>query len=117
MAGGSQTFHDLSIADRLQIVHRGTSLFSGQLALIDNADFGTDTRLPDWSIAHLVAHVGYNARALVNLVHWASTGEETPMYASPDARGREIELGATLPPRRNPKYPLALRRHAQRGVA
>lgn len=42
--------------------------------------------------------MAYNAAALCNLMHWATTGEETPMYASPEARGKEIEFGATLIP-------------------
>lgn len=98
MAETAQSFHDLSIDERLQIVNRGTSYFSGQLAHIDNEDFGEPTLLPDWDRFYLVAHVGYNARALVNLVNWASTGVETPMYSSPKARGEEIARGATLPP-------------------
>lgn len=97
MSSTAQSFHDLSVEERVSIVNRGTSYFSGQLANVDNADFGKATLLPDWDRYHLVAHVGYNARALVNLVNWASTGVETPMYSSPQARGEEIARGASLP--------------------
>lgn len=92
------SFHDLSIEERLNLTRRGTAHYSGQLALIDNAEFGRDTLLPDWTVAHLAAHVAYNANALCNLMHWAATGEETPMYSSPQARGEEIARGATLIP-------------------
>ncbi|MHA2788515.1 maleylpyruvate isomerase family mycothiol-dependent enzyme [Corynebacterium sp. S7] len=92
------TFHDLSIEERLQLVRRGTAHYSGQLALIDNADFGRDTLLEGWSVSHLAAHVAYNAAALCNLMDWAETGVEHPMYSSPNARGEEIEYGATLIP-------------------
>jgi len=92
------SFHDLSIEERLNLTRRGTAHYSGQLALIDNADFGRDTLLPGWTVAHLAAHVAYNANALCNLMHWAETGEETPMYSSPQARGEEIARGATLIP-------------------
>lgn len=48
------------------------------------------SRLPGWNRATLVAHVAGNAAALVNLLRWAATGIETPMYASADAREDEI---------------------------
>jgi maleylpyruvate isomerase len=54
-------------------------------------------RLAGWTRAHVVAHVAANAEALVNLATWARTGVETPMYASPDQRGSDIEKGALLP--------------------
>lgn len=92
------SFHDLSIEERLSLTRRGTAHYSGQLALIDNADFGRDTLLPDWTVAHLAAHVAYNAAALCNLMEWAETGEEKPMYSSPQARNEEIAFGATLLP-------------------
>lgn len=98
MTNAAQSFHDLSIEERLSIVRRGTALYSGQLSLIDNADFGEPSRLPGWDISTLVAHVAYNASALVNLMDWASTGVETPMYPSPKARNEQIAFGATLIP-------------------
>lgn len=91
-------FHDLSIDERLLLTRRGTARYSGQLALLDNDQFTDPTLLPDWDVAHLAAHVAYNANALVNLVNWAKTGVETPMYASREQRNKEIELGATLRP-------------------
>lgn len=94
----TQSFHDLPIEERLALTRRGTAHYSGQLALIDNADFGRDTLLDGWDVSHLAAHVAYNARALCNLMDWAETGVENPMYSSPDARGKEIEFGATLRP-------------------
>ena len=42
--------------------------------------------LPGWDRATVVSHVAGNAAALVNLLRWAATGVETPMYASPQAR-------------------------------
>lgn len=53
--------------------------------------------LPGWSRRHVLAHVGFNARALRRLVRWAATGEVTPMYADNGARAAEIETGAQLP--------------------
>lgn len=96
MANPAQSFHDLSIEERLSIVRRGTAHYSGQLSLVDSESFGEPTLLPDWDRSTLIAHVAYNANALVNLVEWAITGEEKPMYSSPAARNEEIAFGRTL---------------------
>jgi len=50
--------------------------------------------LPGWTRAHLLAHVARNADALGNLLTWAKTGVETPMYATATARDEGIEAGA-----------------------
>ncbi|MEV6645134.1 maleylpyruvate isomerase family mycothiol-dependent enzyme [Amycolatopsis sp. NPDC051371] len=50
--------------------------------------------LPGWSRAHVLAHVARNADGLKNLLTWANTGAETPMYASAEAREADIEAGA-----------------------
>ncbi len=92
------SFHELPLQERLSLVRRGTAYYSGQLATLKNTQFHEPTLLSEWDIAHLSAHVAYNAAALCNLMEWASTGKEKPMYDSPEARGEEIEFGATLPP-------------------
>ncbi|MEQ0562943.1 maleylpyruvate isomerase family mycothiol-dependent enzyme [Amycolatopsis sp. NEAU-NG30] len=50
--------------------------------------------LPGWSRAHVLAHIARNADGLKNLLTWADTGVETPMYASPEARDKDIETGS-----------------------
>ncbi|SOD63329.1 maleylpyruvate isomerase [Streptomyces zhaozhouensis] len=86
-------------AAELALARLGTAFFARRLALLDDAELAGPSLLPGWSRAALVAHVGYNARALTRLVAWAETGVETPMYASPEQRAREIERGASQPPR------------------
>ena len=73
--------------------HLGTAL--GRLT---DEEFGAPSLLPEWSRATLLAHVAGNADALVNLLTWARTGVETPMYASPEARNAGIAATAALPP-------------------
>lgn len=51
--------------------------------------------LPGWTRAHVVTHLSRNADALVNLLTWARTGVEHPMYASRADRDAAIEEGAT----------------------
>lgn len=47
--------------------------------------------LPEWSRAHVVAHLLGNTLGLGHLTQWAASGVETPMYESPAARAAEIE--------------------------
>ncbi|RSD22175.1 maleylpyruvate isomerase family mycothiol-dependent enzyme [Amycolatopsis eburnea] len=50
--------------------------------------------LPGWSRAHVLAHLARNADGLKNLLTWADTGVETPMYPSAEAREADIEASA-----------------------
>lgn len=69
------------------------------VAALPDAGLREPSRLPGWSRAHVLAHLARNADALVNLLIWARTGVETPMYAS-RARDSDIATGAALPPGR-----------------
>jgi maleylpyruvate isomerase len=89
---------DPAVLEALGTVRLGTSYFRRALSRLSDDDFYGPSLLPGWSRRHLVAHVGYNARAVARLVIWATTGVETPMYSSPQARQEEIEFGATLRP-------------------
>jgi maleylpyruvate isomerase len=51
--------------------------------------------LPDWTRGHVLTHVARNADGLRNLLTWAQTGVETPMYPSIEARAADIEAGAS----------------------
>jgi len=74
----------------------GTTLLLAE-ADLDAAGFAAPSGLPGWTRKYLVAHLAANAEALGNLVHWAATGEPTPMYASADDRAAGIERGSRLP--------------------
>ncbi|MBT3149473.1 maleylpyruvate isomerase N-terminal domain-containing protein [Streptomyces sp. CHD11] len=75
----------------------GTELMIDAVAGLDEDGFSAPSVLPGWTRKHLVAHVAANADALGNLVHWAATGEERPMYASPEERAAGIARGPALP--------------------
>ncbi|MDF9811752.1 maleylpyruvate isomerase family mycothiol-dependent enzyme [Streptomyces sp. SPB162] len=81
----------------LEQAAKGTAAFEAAVHRLTDPGFTRSSYLPGWSRAHVVAHVARNAHALVNLLIWARTGVETPMYASGDQRGREIEEGARRP--------------------
>lgn len=88
----------MSRAWSLGWVEEGTKRFEAAVAALTDAELAAPSGLPGWRRAHVVAHVARNADALVNLLEWARTGIETPMYASPGDREDGIERGAELPP-------------------
>jgi maleylpyruvate isomerase len=53
--------------------------------------------LPGWTRGHVLSHIARNADGMVNLLSWARTGTETPMYASAESRIADIEAGAGRP--------------------
>jgi uncharacterized protein (TIGR03083 family) len=73
----------------------GTELVLTESSL-DETALAAPSALPGWSRRHLVAHLAANADALGNLVHWAASGERTPMYTSEQERDEGIEAGARL---------------------
>ncbi|RJL24809.1 maleylpyruvate isomerase family mycothiol-dependent enzyme [Bailinhaonella thermotolerans] len=85
-----------TLGRNLEWCERGTAFFEGCLRALPDAALDAPSLLPGWSRRHVAAHVAFNARALGRLLHWARTGEETPMYPPGDARDREIEEGARL---------------------
>ncbi len=100
--------HDLATTRRW--VDQGTRILSGALARTGDDALAGPTALPGWTGRHLVAHLAANAEALLNLAHWARTGQETPMYSSPGQRDADIRAGA----RRSPDE---LRREAEQSAA
>ncbi|WP_020673635.1 maleylpyruvate isomerase N-terminal domain-containing protein [Amycolatopsis nigrescens] len=81
-----------------------TWLDDGNRRLLDAIDalsdeeFAAPCALPDWTRAHLVAHLHLNAEALSRLVSWARTGNRTPMYSGQDQRNADIEEYSRRPP-------------------
>jgi maleylpyruvate isomerase len=84
-------------SDARRWMEQGTALFLEAVDSLTEAEYGAPTVLPGWSRRHLVAHVAANGDALGNLVHWAASGEVTPMYASAEERAAGIERGVAMP--------------------
>lgn len=78
----------------LGLVETGTALCRDEITGLDEAAYEAPSLLPGWSRKHLVAHLAANAEAVGRLLHWARTGERTPMYSSPEQRNADIEAGA-----------------------
>ena len=85
-----------TLSDARRWVDQGTKLVADALAGLGEEDLAAPSSLPDWSRKHLLAHLAANAEAVGNLVHWAATGERTPMYSSPEQRNADIESGSRL---------------------
>src|SRR5436309_6355605 len=85
-------------ATTLPWMRAGTERVLAVVATLSDADLARPSALPDWSRAHVVAHLARNADALGNLLTWARTGVETPMYPSRQARDEDIAATAAQSP-------------------
>lgn len=56
--------------------------------------FTAPSRLPDWTVGHVVTHLARNADGLRRVLEGARVGEQLQPYASPQARADDIEAGA-----------------------
>src|SRR5215469_11297112 len=79
-----------------QIAVAGNRLAATASALTDD-QVTEPSLLPGWSRGHVLTHIARNADGLRNLLIWARTGTETPMYASAERRAADIEAGAGRP--------------------
>ncbi|MEU5094172.1 maleylpyruvate isomerase family mycothiol-dependent enzyme [Streptomyces sp. NPDC020996] len=75
----------------LASLHDATERLLSAAAELDDAAVARPSRLPGWTLGHLLAHLARNADALVNVL------EGRPMYASDDARDADIERDAPRP--------------------
>lgn len=88
-------------ADRAQNrewLGQGEAHFLAQVAELDDEQFAEPSALPDWSRAHVVAHVARNAEAVGRLLSWAATGVESRMYPDSETRDADIARTAAVQP-------------------
>jgi maleylpyruvate isomerase len=64
---------------------------------LSDAEAREPSLLPGWTRGHVLSHIARNADGLRNLLIWARTGTQTPMYASAESRSADIEAGAGRP--------------------
>jgi maleylpyruvate isomerase len=72
-------------------MREGTGFVVGLVDKLTDDELREPSALPDWSRAHVVAHLARNAEAIARLTRWARTGVETPMYPSYQQRNLAIE--------------------------
>ncbi|MEU8869803.1 maleylpyruvate isomerase family mycothiol-dependent enzyme [Streptomyces javensis] len=78
-------------------VREATDRLLTAVAALDEASLARPSKLPGWTRGHVLAHLARNADALVNLLTWARTGEETPMYPDAETRDADIRRDAARP--------------------
>ncbi|WP_239073169.1 maleylpyruvate isomerase N-terminal domain-containing protein [Sediminihabitans luteus] len=83
--------------DDLLLARRGTAYFSRVLGRLSDADLEEPSLVDGWRRRHVVAHVGYHARALARAVEELRTGSPAPSAEADEAREVEVDLGASLP--------------------
>lgn len=75
----------------------GTAYLARLVNDLPDAALFAPSALPGWTRAHVVARIGYQARALARVAAGAASAVAQPIYASDEARRTEIEDGASLP--------------------
>jgi maleylpyruvate isomerase len=88
----------MSTLDARAWLDAANTLMFRAVAELDDVGFVLPSTLPNWTNAHIVAHLHYNAEAIGRLVVWARTGVETPMYVNMEQRDDDVESGALLAP-------------------
>jgi maleylpyruvate isomerase len=85
-----------TLTDAHRWTNFGTNLLDEQMSTLSDTAAKEPSALPGWTRKALVAHICGNAEALGNLLCWAATGVETPMYASPEQRQEDIDSGDSM---------------------
>ncbi len=85
---------DTDISQSMASIAAATGRLLGTAGALTDAQVSEPSLLPGWTRGHVLTHLARNADGLANLLRWAGTGIETPMYASAQARATDIEAGA-----------------------
>jgi maleylpyruvate isomerase len=87
----------VELSATLAMLRESTERLLEAAAALDDEAVRQPSRLPGWSRGHVLAHLARNADAVTNLLTWARTGVETPMYVSRERRDADIEAGSRRP--------------------
>ncbi len=85
------------VARRIQVLRTADAAMRDVVAGLEPATVSRPSLLPGWSVGHVVSHLSRNADGLRNLLIWARSGVETPMYPSSESRDADVESGARRP--------------------
>jgi maleylpyruvate isomerase len=83
--------------NHIAVVDAATERLLDSLAGLSDEEAHASSRLPGWTRGHVITHLARSADGMGNLMTWAATGVETPMYVEPDGRNADIEAGAGRP--------------------
>lgn len=82
----------------LNRLERESSMVQATVESLSADELAAPSRLEGWTRAQVVAHLAGTAKGFQNLINWAATGTETPMYPSTEAREADLEELASKPP-------------------
>lgn len=82
------------VTRQLTAIEHATEVMLATVDTLDDLSVRQPSLLDGWSRAHVITHVARNADGCTNLLIWARTGIEHPMYASGDDRDEAIAEGA-----------------------
>lgn len=85
---------EIDLADALDALGQSTARLLATADALSDAQAAAASRLPGWTRGHVLTHLARNADGFRNLLAWARTGDETPMYPSEEARDRAVGEGA-----------------------
>ena len=85
---------EITVTVALDRLGQSTGRLLATAGTLTDAQAAGASRLPGWTRGHVLTHLARNADGFRNLLAWADTGRETPMYPSEEARARGIEAGA-----------------------
>jgi maleylpyruvate isomerase len=93
---------DVGVTDPrlVELLDSGTRRLVRSVDAMGDEQWREPSRLPGWTRAHVVAHLTLNAEALSGALEGVHEGRPVPMYASQEARDRDIsDLAAAGPSR------------------
>ena len=96
---------DTDISQSMASIAAATGRLLTVAGTLTDAEVAEPSLLPGWTRGHVLTHLARNADGLANLLRWAGTGIETPVYASAQARAADIAAGAGRPGRRRTRSP------------
>lgn len=86
-----------TVESRIAVYSAADARLRELLGQLDPARVADPSLLPGWSIGHVLSHLARNADGLRNLLLWARSGVEVPMYRSSEGRDADAEAGASRP--------------------
>ena len=86
---------DLDPQAQFELLQEATARLVRTVDGLDDGSLAEPSGLPDWTRAHVVAHLALNAEGLAGVLMGRIEGEPTTMYPSDEARNQDIaELAA-----------------------
>ncbi|MFA6299398.1 MAG: maleylpyruvate isomerase family mycothiol-dependent enzyme [Nocardioides sp.] len=82
----------------IEDLHDATQRLVRTVDAMDDEQYAGASGLPDWSRAHVVAHLALNAEGLAGALTGIGQGKAVAMYLSQERRDRDIEALATADP-------------------